>query len=49
MKNLAPYLVASILGSIAGIGHGIVSHFQELPFSLADQVIESVRDERVLY
>ncbi len=49
MKNLAPYLVPSILGLIAGIGHGIASHFQELPFSLADQVIESVRDERVLY
>lgn len=49
MKNLAPYTVPLVLGLIAGIGHGIASHFQELPFSLADQVIESVRDDRPLY
>ncbi len=42
MRNLAPYLLPSILGLVAGIGHGITSHNQNLPFSLADQVIESV-------
>ena len=44
MKNLASFILPSILGLIAGIGHGITSHHQELPFSLADQVIESVQN-----
>ena len=43
MKNLASFVLPSILGLVAGIGHGVASHQQELPFSLADQVIESVR------
>lgn len=43
MKNLAPYIIPSILGLVAGIGHGIASHHQDLPFSLAEQVIESVQ------
>lgn len=43
MKNLASYLLPSVLGLVAGIGHGIASHYQDLPFSLADQVIESVQ------
>jgi len=42
MKNLASFLLPSILGLVAGVGHGITSHNQDLPFSLADQVVESV-------
>ena len=43
MKNLASFVLPSILGLVAGIGHGITSHQQDLPFSLADQAIESIQ------
>lgn len=45
MRNLASFLLPSILGLVAGIGHGITSHNQDLPFSLADQVVESVSSQ----
>ncbi len=45
MNNLASYLLPAILGLVAGIGHGITSHDQNLPFSLVDQVIESVTEQ----
>jgi hypothetical protein len=44
MNNWALFLLPSILGLVAGIGHGISSHCQDLPFSLADQVIEVVQE-----
>ena len=46
MRNLASFVLPSFLGLIAGIGHGVVSHHQDLPFSLAEQVIESIQEER---
>lgn len=46
MKNLASFLLPSILGLVAGIGHGVTSHNQDLPFSLADQVVESVSGQQ---
>ena len=46
MKNLASYILPSLIGLLAGIGHGVASHQQELPFSLAEQVIESVQGDR---
>ena len=45
MKSLASFILPSILGLVAGVGHGIASHHQELPFSLADQVVESVQGD----
>ena len=42
MNNWVSLLLSSILGLTAGIGHGITSHYQDLPVSLAEQVIESV-------
>ena len=45
MKNWASFILPSILGLVAGIGHGITSHHQELPFSLAEQVVESVQSD----
>ena len=45
MNNLASYLLPAFLGLVAGIGHGITSHDQNLPFSLTDQVIESVTEQ----
>ena len=46
MKNLTSFILPSIIGLVAGIGHGITSHQQELPFSLAEQVVESVQGDR---
>ena len=46
MKNLASFILPSVLGLVAGIGHGITSHHQDLPFSLAEQVVESVQGDR---
>ena len=46
MENIASLVVASTFGLIAGIGHGVVSHFQDLPFSLSDQVFESLDRDR---
>ena len=42
MKDWASLIIPSILGLVAGIGHGVVSHYQDLPFSLSEQVIESI-------
>ena len=42
MKDWASFIIPSILGLVAGIGHGVVSHHQDLPFSLSEQVIESI-------
>lgn len=46
MKSLASFVLPSLLGLVAGIGHGITSHNQDLPFSLADQVVESVSEKQ---
>ena len=45
MNNLASFILPAILGLVAGVGHGITSHQQGLPFSLADQVVESVQGD----
>lgn len=42
MNNQASLVIASIFGLIAGMSHGVVSHYQDLPFSLSEQVIESM-------
>lgn len=44
MNNQASIILASIFGLIAGMGHGVISHYQELPVSLSEQVIESISD-----
>jgi len=47
MNNLASLVVASVLGLVSGISHGVVSHSQDLPFSLSEQVIESITGDRL--
>ncbi|WP_199194027.1 hypothetical protein [Pleurocapsa sp. CCALA 161] len=42
MNNHASLVIASILGLVAGMSHGMVSHYQNLPFSLSEQVLESI-------
>ena len=41
MNDPKSLILASILGLVAGLSHGAVSHYQEMPFSLSEQVIES--------
>ncbi len=43
MKTWASLILPAVLGLVAGIGHGITSHYQDLPFSLSEQVVESVQ------
>lgn len=45
MNNLTSLLLPAVLGLVAGIGHGINSHEQQLPFSLGEQVIQSITSE----
>lgn len=42
MNNFASLITASILGLVSGISHGVVSHYQDLPFSLSEQIVESI-------
>ncbi|MEL6441094.1 MAG: hypothetical protein AAFQ80_17790 [Cyanobacteria bacterium J06621_8] len=42
MKSSASLILPAILGLFAGVGHGMVSHYQDLPFSLSEQIIESI-------
>ena len=41
MNDPKSLILASIFGLVAGMSHGVVSHFQEMPFSLSEQLIES--------
>ncbi len=46
MNNTASLILASIFGLVAGMSHGVVSHDRDLPFSLSEQVIESINGDR---
>ena len=41
MNNLASLLAPAVLGLVAGIGHGVTSHYLDLPFSLTEQLFPS--------
>ncbi|MGB3298171.1 MAG: hypothetical protein WBA76_07865 [Phormidesmis sp.] len=40
MNNFAPLLLPALLGLMAGISHGMVSHYTGLPMSLNQQLIQ---------
>jgi hypothetical protein len=40
MNYLASLFVPAALGLFAGIGHGVVSHYANLPVSLSDQLLQ---------
>lgn len=46
MNNSVSLIVASVLGLISGMSHGVISHQQDLPYSLSEQVIESITGDR---
>ena len=41
MNNFASLLASAALGLVAGIGHGVTSHYLDLPFSLTEQLFPS--------
>ena len=49
MNNFSSLILPAVLGLVAGIGHGINSHYQELPFSLAEQIIQPLAVEQSLF
>ena len=49
MNNCASLVLPALLGLIAGIGHGITSHYQELPFSLTEQFLQSSAIEQSFF
>ncbi|MEO1590316.1 MAG: hypothetical protein AAFU71_03375 [Cyanobacteria bacterium J06632_22] len=43
MIQLRDLLLPAVIGLVAGIGHGVVSHHADLPLSLVDQVIQPLQ------
>ena len=43
MNNVASLILPAIIGLLAGVGHGVTSHQQDLPFSLTEQVLQSMK------
>ena len=46
MNSFAFLVTPAMLGLIAGVAHGVVSHYADLPLALTDQVKQSVSIER---
>ncbi len=38
-------VLSAVLGLIAGVGHGVVSHYADLPLSLVEQAIPSLQQD----
>ncbi|MEO0408096.1 MAG: hypothetical protein AAF289_12170 [Cyanobacteria bacterium P01_A01_bin.135] len=38
-------LLSAILGLVAGLGHGVVSHYADLPVSLVEQVVPGLQQD----
>ncbi len=45
MNQFASLFLPAVLGLLTGVAHGISSHYQDLPFSLTEQVLQSVQPE----
>ncbi|MEM8810685.1 MAG: hypothetical protein AAGF01_32140 [Cyanobacteria bacterium P01_G01_bin.38] len=43
MNNLVSLLLPAVLGLVAGMGHGVVSHYAGLPMSLTDQLLQPLQ------
>ncbi len=41
MNPVSSLLFAAFFGLTAGIGHGVIAHHHNLPFSLTDQFFQS--------
>lgn len=48
MNPLNSLLLPMFFGLITGIGHGVISHHHDLPFSLTDQIWENIHSSMPL-
>ena len=48
MNSLASLFLPALFGLMAGIGHGVVAHHNDLPFSLTEQVFTSHNTSMIL-
>ncbi|MGK7896415.1 MAG: hypothetical protein AB4372_23065 [Xenococcus sp. (in: cyanobacteria)] len=46
MNNFASLLLPAVIGLVSGIGHGITSHYLDLPFSLTEQIFPTVTSQQ---
>ncbi|MGB7251782.1 MAG: hypothetical protein WBC73_22795 [Phormidesmis sp.] len=48
MNYLASLILPAALGLIAGMSHGVVSHYADLPVSLSEQMLQPLEDSNTL-
>ena len=48
MSNLASLVLPAVIGLASGIGHGIISHYLDLPLSLTEQLSPSLTSHQSL-
>ena len=46
--SISSIVCSAVLGLMAGIGHGFVSHHNNLPFSLTDQIIQPLNSSAII-
>ena len=49
MNNFASLLLPAVIGLVSGVGHGITSHYLDLPFSLTEQLFPTLTSQNSLY
>ena len=47
MNNFASLLLPAVIGLVSGIGHGITSHYLDLPFSLTEQLFPAANSSEL--
>ncbi|MEM9092108.1 MAG: hypothetical protein AAGC93_25655 [Cyanobacteria bacterium P01_F01_bin.53] len=48
MNYLSSLILPAALGLVAGMGHGVVSHYAELPVSLGEQIVQPLQGSTTL-
>ncbi|MGC1310384.1 MAG: hypothetical protein WA885_24405 [Phormidesmis sp.] len=48
MNQLASLILPAVLGLVAGVSHGLVSHYADLPMSLSEQMTSPLSNSQPL-
>ncbi|MEM6452376.1 MAG: hypothetical protein AAF703_18940 [Cyanobacteria bacterium P01_D01_bin.105] len=48
MNNFIPLILPAVFGLVAGVSHGFVSHYHELPMSLGEQITQPLQGNTTL-